>query len=87
VLPPAGQYGNAARNIIDAPGIVNFDASLFKNFRISERQNLQFRSEFFNIFNHAQFDPPNTVFGTANFGRILSAGDGRQLQLALKYLF
>lgn len=87
VLGPAGQYGNAGRNIIDAPGILNFDASLFKSFRIVEGHSLQFRAEFFNVANHPQFDPPNTVFGTANFGRVLSAGDGRQVQLALKYLF
>jgi hypothetical protein len=86
-LGQAGQYGNAGRNVITAPGISNFDFSLFKNFRITERHNLQFRAEFFNGFNHTQFDPPNTVFGTATFGRVLSAGDGRQIQLALKYKF
>jgi hypothetical protein len=86
-LGPAGRYGNAARNVITAPGISNFDFSLFKNFRLTERHNLQFRAEFFNGFNHTQFDPPNTVFGTATFGRVLSAGDGRQIQLALKYKF
>jgi hypothetical protein len=87
VLPPAGRYGNARRNIIDAPGISNFDFSLFKNFRITEKQQLQFRTEVFNLFNHPQFDPPSTVFGTSSFGRISSAGDGRQIQVALKYNF
>lgn len=87
VLGPAGRYGNAARNVIQAPGILNFDFSLFKTFHVMERQSLDFRAEFFNGFNHTQFDPPNTVFGTANFGKILSAGDGRQIQLALKYRF
>jgi len=86
-LGPAGQYGNAGRNVITVPGILNFDFSLVKNFRVREGHSLQFRSEFFNSFNHAQFDPPNTVFGTANFGRIFSAGDGRQIQFALKYKF
>ena len=87
VLGPAGRYGNAGRNVITVPGILNFDFSLVKNFRIREGHGLQFRAEFFNGFNHAQFDPPNTTFGTANFGRIFSAGDGRQIQLALKYRF
>jgi hypothetical protein len=86
-LGPAGQYGNAGRNVVSAPGILNFDFSFFKNFRLTEKHRLQFRAEFFNGFNHTQFDPPNTVFGTANFGRIFSAGDGRQIQLALKYGF
>jgi hypothetical protein len=85
--PPVGVYGNAPRNVIDAPGIANFDFSLFKNFGLTERQQLQFRFETFNLFNTPQFDPPNTVFGTASFGRITSAGDGRQIQLALKYSF
>jgi hypothetical protein len=86
-LGPAGQFGNAGRNVITVPGILNFDFSLVKNFQVREGHGLQFRAEFFNAFNHAQFDPPNTTFGTANFGRIFSAGDGRQIQLALKYRF
>lgn len=86
-LAPAGQYGNAARNVIQAPGIFNCDFSFFKTLRFRERQTLNFRAELFNGFNHTQFDPPNTVFGTASFGRVLSAGDGRQIQLALKYGF
>jgi Carboxypeptidase regulatory-like domain len=86
-LPTPGRYGNARRNIIDAPGVSNFDFSIFKNFHINEKHQFQFRAEVFNLFNHTQFDPPNTVFGTANFGRITSAGDGRQIQLAVKYSF
>lgn len=82
-----GGYGNSRRNPIRADRVVNFDFSLFKNFRITESQQLQFRAESFNLFNTPQFDPPNTVFGTANFGKVFSAGDGRQVQLALKYSF
>ena len=87
VTPVPGTYGNAGRNIINDPGIVNFDFSLFKNFRIREGQELQFRAEAFNLFNTPQFDPPNTVFGTAGFGTISSAGDGREIQIALKFSF
>jgi len=87
VLGPPNQYGNAGRNVITAPGINNFDFSFFKNFRVTESHRLQFRAELFNGFNHTQFDLPNTVFGTSNFGRIFSAGDGRQIQLVLKYSF
>jgi hypothetical protein len=82
-----GNYGDSRRNPILAAGIANFDFSLFKNFRLTESQRLQFRAEAFNLFNKPQFDPPNTVFGTAAFGTISSAGDGREVQLALKYSF
>lgn len=86
-LAPTGTYGNAARNIVEAPGIANWDFSIFKNFRLTERQRLQFRAELFNIFNTPQFDPPNTTFGSPSFGEIFSAGDGREIQFALKYSF
>jgi hypothetical protein len=55
VAPPAGQLGDASRAPVSGPRFVNTDFSAFKNFRISEALNLQFRSEFFNLFNHAQF--------------------------------
>ena len=48
---------------------------------------LQLRLEVFNIFNHPNFDPPNGSFGTGNFGKIFSAGDGREVQFAVKYSF
>jgi len=69
------------------PGTVNFDFSLFKNFNFAEERRLQFRSEFFNIFNHANFDLPNRLADTPQFGRIFSASDGRRVQFALKYIF
>jgi len=86
-LPPKFSYGSSGRNIIDGPPIKTFDMSLFKNFRLTEGKTLQFRSEFFNITNHANFDPPGTTFGTSSFGVISSAGDARQIQFGLKFLF
>jgi hypothetical protein len=58
----------------------------------SEHHRLQLRGEFFNMFNHPNFDIPNHVFGTPNFGQILSANSygnkpPRQIQLGLKYVF
>jgi hypothetical protein len=85
--PPQYSYGNSGRNIIDGPPIKNFDLSLFKNFVVKEGLNVQFRSEFFNVLNHPNFDPPGTTFGTSSFGVISSAGDPRQIQFALKLLF
>src|SRR5262249_55786168 len=85
--PRAGTFGNTGRNIITGPPIQTVDFSMFKTARISEAHVIQFRAEFFNLFNHANFEPPGNAFGTANFGRISAAGDSRQIQFALKYMF
>jgi hypothetical protein len=53
--PPPGELGNASRAPVSGPRFVNTDFSAMKNFRIREGYNLQFRTEFFNLFNHAQF--------------------------------
>ncbi|MBI4475459.1 MAG: TonB-dependent receptor, partial [Acidobacteria bacterium] len=79
--------GNAGRGIIDAPGIVRWDFSVFKQFPIREGVSFQLRGEAFNILNHANFNAPTTALGNANFGRILSARDPRQIQLAGKIIF
>ncbi len=63
-LPELCHYGNAGNGIIEGPGFKNVDASLFKNFRITERAKLQFRSEFFNLFNTPQFNVPNRGLNT-----------------------
>jgi hypothetical protein len=82
------RYGNAGRNIISGPGIRSLDASLNKFFRFTERQNLEFRAEFFNLPNHPIFAPPGTTLRTPTYGRITSTKiDSRQLQLALKFNF
>jgi len=86
--PAQFTYGNAGRDILIGPGFVNFDFSLFKNFRLTETRTLQFRSEFFNLFNTPQFGLPNATFGTSGFGRIsLLAGEMRQIQFSLKFVF
>lgn len=54
-------YGSAGRGVVRGPGINNWDVAIFKNFRFSERVNLQFRSEFFNVLNHAQYTNPGTA--------------------------
>ncbi|MEW5976644.1 MAG: TonB-dependent receptor [Acidobacteriota bacterium] len=81
-------FGNAGRNIIEGPGYANVDFALYKNFMIREgKDSIQFRSEFFNIFNRTNFNNPGTAFGTAGFGRITGTQPARQIQFALKYLF
>jgi hypothetical protein len=86
--PAQFTYGNSGRNILYGPGRVNFDFSLFKQFRITEGLNLQFRTEFFNLFNTPQFDLPNAAIGASNAGTITSfVGTPRQIQFGLKLAF
>lgn len=93
VAPPAGQFGNAGRNIITGPGFANVDVGLFKNtyFGGEDRYRVQFRAEIFNLPNHPNFAQPARSFPSATFGRILNtrtpagdAGSARQIQLGLK---
>lgn len=87
--PPAQYaFGTGGRNILYGPGTVNFDFSLFKNIRFRESMNLQFRSEFFNLFNTPSFGLPAATRGAGGFGQISSlVGDMRQIQFSLKFLF
>jgi len=67
---------------------VNFDFAMDKSFLLTEALNLQFRAEMFNIFNHAQFDLPNTAIGTGSTGTITATiNDGRVIQFGLKLVF
>ena len=86
--PAQFQYGNSGRDILRGPGTVNFDFSLFRNVRFSEKRSLQFRSEFFNFFNTPQFGLPDGTLGASTFGTISTlANDMRQIQFSLKLLF
>jgi hypothetical protein len=86
-LPALFSFGNAPRNAVIGPGLREFDFSLQKEIAIREATKLQFRAEAYNIFNHPNFNIPSRTAFTANFGRISSAQDARQLQLALKLIF
>ena len=83
-----GTIGNAPRTICCGPGAFQTDIGIFKNTNIGERYRLQFRSELFNVFNHAQFFQPdgNTTDGS-DFGRVKRARDPRLVQFALKFYF
>ena len=85
--PLPGTYGNCGEGVIRAPGLENFDLSLFKNMRVLERATLQFRAEAFNAFNHVNFSAPVANVDDPNFGRITSAASGRIMQFGLKLLF
>jgi hypothetical protein len=81
------RFGNSGRNILDGPGLANWDFGLYKNFRLSERFRLQFRSEFYNALNHPYFGYPNMTIGSGTVGMITSAGDPRDIQASLKLEF
>jgi len=90
----AGQYGTCARNNLKGPHQVNIDFSTIKDFRIAERQALQFRMEMFNAPNHVEWGSPSASWGSSNvaaptsFGQIRgTAASMRQIQFALKYNF
>lgn len=82
-----GTYGNAGRNSIHGPGINNFDFSLQKDTKITERTNFQMGIEAFNLFNHTQFNNPSGNIESGNFGRITTAASGRLVQLRAKVNF
>lgn len=104
-IPPLGvfagvrsatDYGSAGVGILPGPGQVNFDFSVLKTTRITERQSVQFRAEFFNLFNHAQFNGPSQTGVAPALPNVNSPTGGwitstsvnpRIVQFALKYLF
>ncbi len=86
--PAPGQFGNLGRNTLKGPAYQQWDFSALKTIPIHERLNLQFRAEFFNIFNNVNFSLPNNDSSNlSNFGLITSAQPGRIVQLALKLIF
>lgn len=86
-IPPYGHFGNAGRNILDGPGLQTVDFSIVKNTRVTERVNIQFRTEFFNLVNHTNFNLPDNFLGSSTFGQIVSAKDPRRIQFGVKFLF
>jgi hypothetical protein len=88
-----GEFGNAGRNILIGPDFKDTDFSVLRDIRLGrESRLLQFRAEFFNLFNHPNFDLPNSNFDTSTFGALQSANEfggrpPRQVQLGLKFIF
>lgn len=95
IQPLAGTYGNVGRNTLQAPGLVSTDIAVARKFALSERLNLQFRAEIFNLFNHTNFNAPNpVVYAAATGGPSPTAGvitststSSRQVQFGLKLLW
>ena len=81
------RFGTAGRSTVTGPRINNVDLALMKNTKIGEKVNAQFRTEFFNAFNHPQWNPPNRFIDQAAFGVISSTRDPRIIQFGLKLIF
>jgi hypothetical protein len=89
IKTPAAQlrYGNLGFNALRGPSRFTLDLALHKTFIIRDKQTLTFRAEAFNALNHPIFNLPDSRVSSPTFGQITSAGDGRNIQLALKYAF
>lgn len=86
--PSAFTWGTLGRNTLRGPAIYNFDLSASKKFQFTERWRLDFRAEFFNAFNHPQFNLPNSQIGVGTAGTITSTQRAaRQIQFALRLAF
>ncbi len=85
--PLPGNFGNVGRNTLTGPGTISVDLSVFKNFNITERTHLQFRSEFFNLLNHPNFRGIDSTYDSPSAGELSTAAAARQIQFALKLLF
>jgi hypothetical protein len=82
-----GTYGDSGRNILSGPAQNSTDFAVMKDFRFKERYRVQFRSEFFNVFNQVNLNDPGTELSSSRFGRIRSAGAPRVIQFALKFIW
>lgn len=87
--PDAFRFGDASRTepTVRAPGWATADASILKLFALTERVGLQFRAEAYNLTNRVNFQRPNTVLGTPQFGQVLQAWPSRTLQAGLKLIW
>ena len=89
VQPTAiGDFGQLGRNILRGPKQINTDFSVIKFIPIREQQGVEFRAEFFNLFNNVNFANPVNIVASGNFGQVVATSTGpRVIQFALKYTF
>jgi len=85
--PAFGLFGNCGTGIIRGPRENTWNWAMYKSFPVRERVKLQFRSEFFNIWNHPSFSSVSTGFGSPNFGQVTGALEPRQIEFALRLDF
>jgi len=87
VAPPAGQFGNARRNIIIGPGAHVFDMAFTKVISLKESRMLEVRAQFSNIFNTPQFTTIDTVINSPTYGRVIAAGAMRTVTFTARFRF
>jgi hypothetical protein len=93
--PTGARFGNVGRNTMRGPGVVNADLGLFRTFKLTEKFNLQFRGEAFNLSNTPHFNNPNSNRNSSSFGKVLSTmsgssdalGRSRELRFGLRLAF
>jgi hypothetical protein len=85
--PANGYFGNMGDGTIRMPGTEDYNMALYKTFPFSERVHMQFRAEFFNVFNHTNPNGPGTGFGSASFGEISTEKEAREGEGSLKITF
>lgn len=85
--PAFGFFGNSSNGTIPGPGLVNFDMGLYKDFHIVGENVFEFRSEFFNVFNHTNFNAVDTTYGSGSFGQLTGAADPRIIEFAARWQF
>jgi hypothetical protein len=86
-VAPPDRFGNAGRSTVTGPGLNSWDMAVFKNFAFAEKIDMQFRSEFFNAFNHPNLGMPGRTVGASGLGVVSSALDPRIIQFGLKLSF
>lgn len=87
-VPAVDTYGNLGRNTMRADDLVQFDMAVLKSFPMGRERSMEFRAEFFNVFNHPTFAAPSTIFNTSSGSVIGSTLNGsRQIEFALKGYF
>ncbi|MGH9943830.1 MAG: hypothetical protein ACRD9R_15910, partial [Pyrinomonadaceae bacterium] len=86
--PEAGTFGGLQLTPVSGPGYWNMDLGLIKRTNLTERTNVEFRAEFFNVFNHTNFfSPENQDINSTTFGRVTDTFSPRVIQFALKFNF
>ena len=98
-VPATGTFGDAPRDVVRGPGAWQMDFGVGKRISLTERERLEFRSEFFNIFNHPQYGLPQATFGVPGFGSIIQtvntttpvspvgSGTPREIQFSVRLRF
>jgi hypothetical protein len=84
---PLGTFGNAARDVLHGPGTIQWDMSASRIFQFNERLKLQYKAEFFNIMNHANWNAPTATLSSATFRQVTAFGSPRLIQMSLKMIF